>query len=327
MQEPQRDVSNSRWHANCVVARIMTRRAWNEIGHLRVALPANSLLFLALILAGCGTTNASNPSGTDASSSGAGGSSGTGGSGGSPGAGESGNGGAATFDCTSSADPGDLVPVLAGQFLMGCNEAVDSACLDDEKPMHMVSLSAFEIDRTEVSQDQYSACVVAGACDVPSCAWDCDRTDYPATCVSWAQADAYCSWAGKRLPTESEWEKAARGSSGNKYPWGDSEPDCTLTNQAGCGEEALPVGSQVAGASPYGALDMAGNVVEIVADWYDASYYSGSPNTDPKGPASGTRYGGRGGGFRSDATWQRASKRDWYDLSDSAASLGFRCAR
>ncbi|HWZ91648.1 MAG TPA: SUMF1/EgtB/PvdO family nonheme iron enzyme [Polyangiaceae bacterium] len=219
-----------------------------------------------------------------------------------------------------------MVSVPAGDFIMGCNAAVDTECLDDEKPMHTVTLTAYQIDRTEVTQDQYAACVAAGACAAPSCPWDCSKTNYPATCLVLTDAKAYCSWAGARLPTEAEWEKAARGSSGNKFPWGNSAPDCTLTNMSGCAGSAQPVGSLAAGKSPYGALDMAGNVVEMVSDWYDASYYATSPTSDPPGPASGTRYGGRGGGFKSEATWQRASKRDWYDLTDSGAALGFRCA-
>ena len=216
--------------------------------------------------------------------------------------------------------------VPAGNFVMGCNAAVDTECLDDEKPMHTVSLKAYQINRTEVTQDQYAACVAAGACAVPSCPWDCSKASYPATCLVLTDAKAYCSWAGARLPTEAEWEKAARGTSGNKFPWGNSAPNCMLTNMAGCAGSAQPVGSLAAGKSPYGALDMAGNVVEMVSDWYDAAYYATSPNSDPTGPASGTRYGGRGGGFKSEATWQRASKRDWYDLADSGAALGFRCA-
>jgi formylglycine-generating enzyme required for sulfatase activity len=96
---------------------------------------------------------------------------------------------------------------------------------------------------------------------------------------------------------------------------------------SGCTGASDPVGSHPTGASPYGALDMAGNVVEMVADWYSNVYYQTSPNVDPMGPDSGKVYGGRGGGYLSAAIWQRASSRDWYDLSDTAKSLGFRCAR
>jgi formylglycine-generating enzyme required for sulfatase activity len=219
-----------------------------------------------------------------------------------------------------------MVSVSAGDFIMGCNAAVDNECLDDEKPMHTVTLSAFQIDRTEVTQEQYAACVTAGSCAAPNCSWDCSKTNYPAACLDLADAQAYCTWAQARLPTEAEWEKAARGTSGNKFPWGNTAADCTLTNMAGCGDTAQPVGSLAAGASPYGALDMAGNVVEMVSDRYDATYYTSSPSSDPQGPASGDTHVGRGGGFKSEATWQRASKRDWYDVTDAAASLGFRCA-
>ncbi|HEX7670591.1 MAG TPA: SUMF1/EgtB/PvdO family nonheme iron enzyme, partial [Polyangiaceae bacterium] len=111
------------------------------------------------------------------------------------------------------------------------------------------------------------------------------------------------------------------------YPWGNQEPDCTLVNMAGCGDAAETVGSHEAGASPYGALDMAGNVVELVADFYDETYYQSSPTNDPTGPATGTRYVGRGGGYKSVAEWQRASSRDWYDTTDASKSMGFRCAR
>jgi formylglycine-generating enzyme required for sulfatase activity len=231
------------------------------------------------------------------------------------------------FSCTSGTEPAELVPIEAGEFSMGCNDEVDDECDEDEKPMHVVSLAAFEIDRTEVTQGQYSACVLDGACSAPTCEWDCERAEYPAGCVDWASAQAYCAWAGKRLPSEAEWEKAARGSESSKYPWGNGEPTCTLANFAECGGEAWAVGSLPDGASPYGVLDLAGNMVELVADHYDAEYYESSPEDDPRGPESGERYGGRGGGFRSGAEWLRASKRDWYDPLDAAASLGFRCAR
>src|SRR6201999_2606732 len=159
---------------------------------------------------------------------------------------------------------------------------------------------------------QYAACFAAGACSAPNCPWDCSKSDYPATCVTWDQAKSFCDWAGKRLPTEAEWELAARGTDALKYPWGSDDPDCSLTNMAGCGDETMAVGSLPDGASPYGALDMAGHVVGVVADYYDAAYYASSPSDNPTGPESGSRYGGRGGGFKSDANFQRTSKRDWY---------------
>ena len=262
---------------------------------------------------------------------GTGGTAGSGASGGGAGkpAGSGGSsGGSAMLSCADSeAEPGDMVPVAAGDFDMGCNESVDDQCDDDETPQHTVTLSAFEIDVTEVTQEQYSACVAAGACPEPSCPWDCSVSDLPATCVDWGAASSYCVWAGKRLPTEAEWEKAARGTDGRKFPWGNAAPTCSLTNMLGCSGGVEPVGSLPGGESPYGALDMAGNVVELVADFYDANYYTDSPAENPTGPAQGARYGGRGGGFKSEAVWQRTSKRDWYDGDDQGPSLGFRCAR
>jgi formylglycine-generating enzyme required for sulfatase activity len=236
-------------------------------------------------------------------------------------------GAGAGFSCGSSGTHNTLIAIPAGSFFMGCNTKVDTDCRADEKPGHSVTLAAFAIDKTEVTQDEYAACINAGACGAPACQWDCARRDFPASCVTWAQAKEYCAWVGLRLPTEAEWEKAARGTDGRKYPWGNQEPDCTLANMAGCGDQPQPVGSYPTGASPYGLLDMAGNMVEMVADWYDANYYPTAPATDPTGPDAGTRYTGRGGGFRSEPLWQRASSRDWYDTFDTGLPLGFRCAR
>jgi formylglycine-generating enzyme required for sulfatase activity len=269
-------------------------------------------------LVGCSSSGDSDDDGTAGTSTAG---TGTGGS-----TGNTGGTGGTGFDCSNVADPGALVEVEAGEFVMGCNEEVDEDCDSDEKPMHVVTLAAFSIDRTEVTQAEYSACLLDGACPEPTCEWDCEKGDHPANCVDRISAQAYCAWAGKRLPTEAEWEKAARGTDGLKYPWGNDEPDCSLANFSQCGGESMPVGSLPDGESPYGALDMAGNVVEMVADRYDANYYESSPEADPTGPDSGDRYSGRGGGYRSDPEWQRTSKRDWYDATDTSASLGFRCA-
>lgn len=280
------------------------------------------VLFLGatLLLGACGSSGSSkNTKPSNGASSKAGSSSGSN----SEGVGQ-GGADAGGFACTATAEPGELVSVPAGDFTMGCD---DRSCGGDEQPQHVLSMSAFEIDRTEVTQAQYTACIQDGACQVPSCDWNCDAPDLPAGCVTWAQASAFCGWAGKRLPTEAEWEKAARGADGNIYPWGDDAPDCSFANMGGCANELMPVGSAPGGASPYGALDMAGNVVELVADWYDAGYYMSSPAADPQGPKTGTRYSGRGGGFKSDSDFLRAAKRDWYDPTDTAVSLGFRCAR
>jgi formylglycine-generating enzyme required for sulfatase activity len=281
-----------------------------------------AVVTLSLALFGCGKTPdsvASSPSGTGATTA-------NDATGAAPG-----NGGSAMvipLDCTPAAQPGAMVAVPQSDFSMGCNAAVDAECRPDENPLHTVTLAAFEIDKNEVTQEEFAACVEAGACTPPSsCTWDCSVPGKPAGCIEWAQAKAYCAFAGKRLPTEAEWEKAARGTDGRKFPWGNEPADCDRVNMLGCAGAASPVGSHPSGASPYGALDMAGNMVEMVADWYEATFYAASPAANPKGPASGTRYGGRGGGYRSESEWQRVSARDWYDLTDTGTSLGFRCAR
>ena len=185
----------------------------------------------------------------------------------------------------SKRDSMTLVYVPAGEFLMGSTDA-DLDAKADENPQHKVTMDTFWIDRTEVAKDQYQKCVDAGKCAVPVCSGT-GISDHPVVCVSWQDATNYCAWAGRRLPTEAEWEKAARGTDGRKYPWGNEAPDDKRLNYNANVGKTSAVGSYPSGASPYGALDMAGNVWEWVADWYDQNYYTSSPAQNPAGPDAG----------------------------------------
>jgi formylglycine-generating enzyme required for sulfatase activity len=233
-----------------------------------------------------------------------------------------------------------MVYVPAGEFIMGStDEDVDAvmgecpgcmqASFTDESPQHSVYLDAFWIDQTEVTNAQYEKCLEAGSCKEPQC-WD--EKDYnspeqPVVCVTWDDAQAYAIWAGGRLPTEAEWEKAARGTDGRLYPWG-NHFDCAMANLAGCPGPfaAEPVGSYPAGASPYGALDMAGNVSEWVADWYAQDYYASSPGSYPLGPGSGSPRVFRGGGWRDPPRDGRCASRLGTAEYNIGWDVGFRLA-
>lgn len=224
--------------------------------------------------------------------------------------------------------PGVTMPIPGGAFDMGCNAAVDPECRDDEKPTHSVNVDAFEMDKLEITQAQFFACVKDGKCVFPKCDWDpCAQPDLPMGCVKHEQAAGYCAYVGKRLPSEAEWEKAARGTDGRKYPWGNDPIDCTRANLLGCGNVPTAVGTHPTGASPFGVEDLAGNVVEWTSDWYDPGYYAASPPSNPHGPDNGTAYSGRGGGFLSEEIWQRTSSRDLYEPSYFRVSMGIRCAK
>ncbi len=249
------------------------------------------------------------------------------------------------FTCTdrSSFDPGEMVTVPAGDFQMGCAPN-DTYCDSDERPLHTVYLDAYDIDKYEVTNARYKACVDGGGCTAP---WDRSsytRTSYygnatydsyPVIYVDWNQAAAFCSWEGKRLPTEAEWEKAARGSSDTRiYPWGDAQPDCTLANfictykEDYCVGDTSAVGSYPFGASPYGALDMAGNAWEWVSDWYQSDYYSSQASwSNPTGPASGSYRVLRSGSWTNPWDDLRVSGRGGFGPIYWDNHFGFRCAR
>jgi formylglycine-generating enzyme required for sulfatase activity len=219
----------------------------------------------------------------------------------------------------------DIALALCNEYLGGCQQNWFSG----EQPQHPVSLDTFYIDKTEVTNAQYRACVKAGACDAPSDTIYYDDPNYaqhPVVYVSWNDADAYCRWAGKRLPTEAEWEKAARGNDWRTYPWGEGI-DCDHAQYGECGGQTVPVGSKPTGASPYGALDMAGNVWEWVSDWYAPDYYSQSPRYNPPGPDSGQERVLRGGSWDNVPHLLRGANRAWRGPDYRSYSVGFRCVR
>jgi formylglycine-generating enzyme required for sulfatase activity len=260
----------------------------------------------------------------------------------------------------TAADGAPMVLVPAGPFTMGSDADVALAecqkfqleCqrswFEDEEPVRRVTLDAFYIDQYEVTNARYAACVEAGACDPPAetSSWtqesyygNPEYDDFPVIYMSWEQARSYCEWRGDRLPTEAEWEKAARGTDGRIYPWGNTFEGNRLNFcDTNCYEswankdyddgyaDTAPVGSYPNGVSPYGMYDMAGNVWEWVADWYDADYYATAPSHNPPGPDDGERKVVRGGSWYLHDYGARSATRLTNEPGRQSIPNGFRCA-
>jgi formylglycine-generating enzyme required for sulfatase activity len=219
-----------------------------------------------------------------------------------------------------------MVLVPAGEFTMGENAGT-----------HRVYLDAFWMDKYEVTAARYASFLQATGHKSPAYWNEVNlgrQSDRPVVGVDWHDAEAYCRWAGKRLPTEAEWEKAARGPTGYLYPWGNEEPSPVLANYDSDGQRVwkgyatlAPVGSYEGGQSPYGIYDMAGNVWEWVADWYDDGYYATSPDRNPKGPSSGWRKVVRGGSWYTIAPHVRSTYRLRHMPSHQTSLIGFRCSK
>lgn len=229
-----------------------------------------------------------------------------------------------------------MVLIPEGAFIMGSN-----ANLVHEKPLHEVNLSSYYIDQYEVTNAAYKLCVDAGVCQPPVYNFSSTRTsyygdtqfdNYPVVYVNWNMSNDYCKWRGAYLPSEAEWEKAARGTGGGIYPWG-QDIDCTYANYSGgqngseCVGDTTPVGSYASGQSSYGVYDMAGNVLEWVDDWYSSDYYQSSPLSNPLGPVSGQYRVLRGGSWFSIVNGVRSANRYRNSPTYSYSNIGFRCAR
>ncbi len=217
-----------------------------------------------------------------------------------------------------------------GRFTMG---SADKTTPPNEHPSHAVTIAPFWIDRTEVTVAAYRACVDARACArpakaSPTCTYDLDDPSLPVSCVRWQDADAYCRFAAKRLPHESEWEFAARGVHGARYPWGGAQTNCafadTLLRETSgklCTKgRPSPVGSHPMGASMWGVLDLSGNVEEWTADWYAETYAGAAPR-------AGSSHTLRGGGWLSVPSAARTTSRDWASSLEAGPNMGMRCAR
>ncbi|TLY43171.1 MAG: formylglycine-generating enzyme family protein [Nitrospirae bacterium] len=242
----------------------------------------------------------------------------------------------------------EMVRIPAGWFLMGSDKKVDRSAYQPEFPQRKVYLDAYDIDKYEVTTVQYLKFVLATD-RPPLLDWQYDggnfqesMASHPVMHVSWHDADAYCKWAGKRLPTSAEWEKAARGEDGRIYPWGNQPAGLSRANFGRTGLSGpvrdrperlllyppiISVDKYENAVSPYGVYQMSGNVAEWTADWYDPNYYKAAPDRNPKGPERGTQKAFRGGGWVDSTPSVRPAQRNGADPTMKMNWLGFRCAR
>lgn len=245
-----------------------------------------------------------------------------------------------SVDASQGLDGAMMVMIPAGPFTMGSNDGPHN-----ERPAHTVTLDAFYIDRYEVTLSLYQKFLEEGNHDAPP-TWDAEAAtsvgDRPAIGMRWESAVAYCRWAGKRLPTEAEWEKAARGTDGRRYPWGEMQPFVDIANYnrgmwvsevvtlmaVTGGLEGMSVrhGLKEGGKSPFGVSHMAGNAAEWVADWYERDYYHKSPGRNPSGPMTGEKRVLRGGSWADVPSALRATARFSAEPNFEDRTVGFRCA-
>lgn len=234
-----------------------------------------------------------------------------------------------------------MIEIPPGEFQMGCDVDKDPVCeLSSDEQLHTVHLDVFKIDKYEVTFRRYQKCVDAGICKPPAVGgalnFGWPNTElFPVNGVTWYQAKKFCEFEKRRLPTEAEWEKAARGTETRTYPWGEETPSCDLAvidqenaGALGCKTgNTFNVGSKPKGASPYGVMDMAGNLWEWTADWHNPDYYLQGPAHNPQGPETGLYKTARGGDFFSRKGYEvRTTSRFPYEPSDYSIAVGFRCA-
>jgi formylglycine-generating enzyme required for sulfatase activity len=221
-------------------------------------------------------------------------------------------------------DGSTLVYIPSSEFIMG-NDGFDA-------PIHTVAVDGFWMYQTKVTNRMFAQCVAVGACSAPTeelggpVYSNPEYANHPVVGASWDQAQTYCSWAQGQLPTEAQWEKAARGTAGNAYPWGnDDKPGCDLANLGYCSGRTSEVDAFSDGLSPYGLYDMAGNLYEWVNDWYGESYYKEAQSGNPAGPESGTYRSIRGSSFETDFNQAESAIRHFGTQTYHSRDLGFRC--